>query len=149
VLPTIGPPPHSSPKPTSSHGSRHHPQTDNIMAIIDSLRQQIASCEATLHDLRQQLVEAEHNHRQQEKVLRQKKPLALSATDPLDHDMNFGIPDDFRTEVFAVLDHEAHSYEHVGQDEPSRWPLEASEYKRYGRQLIMPEIGLQGAFPAY
>ena len=24
------------------------------------------------------------------------------------------------------------------------WPLEAEEYKRYGRQMIMPEIGLQG-----
>lgn len=24
------------------------------------------------------------------------------------------------------------------------WPLEAEEYKRYGRQLIMPEVGLQG-----
>lgn len=27
---------------------------------------------------------------------------------------------------------------------PSRWPLAADEYKRYGRQLIMPEIGLHG-----
>ncbi|KAA6409112.1 MAG: molybdenum cofactor biosynthetic [Lasallia pustulata] len=25
-----------------------------------------------------------------------------------------------------------------------KWPLEAEEYKRYGRQMIMPEIGLQG-----
>lgn len=40
---------------------------------------------------------------------------------------------------------------HVGQPthkaESSRkhvWPLEAEEYKRYGRQLIMPEVGLQG-----
>lgn len=116
------------------------------MAIIDSLRQQIASCEAILQDLRQQLAEAEHNQRQQEKVQRKKKPLALAATDPLDHDMNFGIPDDFRTEVFAVLDHEAHSYGHDSLEEPSRWPLETKEYKRYGRQLIMPEIGLQGEF---
>ena len=25
-----------------------------------------------------------------------------------------------------------------------RWPLPADDYKRYGRQMIMPEIGLQG-----
>ena len=24
------------------------------------------------------------------------------------------------------------------------WPLEAEEYIRYGRQMIMPEVGLQG-----
>lgn len=27
-----------------------------------------------------------------------------------------------------------------------QWPLEAEEYKRYGRQLILPDIGLQGKF---
>lgn len=27
---------------------------------------------------------------------------------------------------------------------PRRWPLEAAEYRRYGRQLVMPEIGLKG-----
>ena len=26
----------------------------------------------------------------------------------------------------------------------SRWPLDADEYRRYGRQMIMPEIGLEG-----
>lgn len=25
-----------------------------------------------------------------------------------------------------------------------RWPLAAEEYSRYGRQMILPEIGLQG-----
>jgi adenylyltransferase/sulfurtransferase len=72
-----------------------------MFSVVESLRQQIASQEATLQDLRQQLAEAEHNQQQQEKVLRQK--VALSH-DPLDHDMNFGIPDHFRSEVFAVLD---------------------------------------------
>jgi adenylyltransferase/sulfurtransferase len=113
-----------------------------MTSVIDSLQQQIASCEGTLRDLRQQLAEAQHNQRQQEKVLRQKTPLVI---DPLDHDMNFGVPDDFRSEVFAVLEQE-----HAAQDAASkvpmknRWPLEQHEYKRYGRQLIMPEIGLQG-----
>lgn len=26
------------------------------------------------------------------------------------------------------------------------WPLDAEDYKRYGRQMIMPEIGLEGWF---
>lgn len=108
--------------------------------VIDALRQQIESHETALHDLRKQLAEAEHNQQQQEKVLRQKPKLS---NDPLDHDMNFGVPDDFRSEVFAILEQDPP----VSQDditEGKRWPLEPSEYKRYGRQLIMGEIGLQG-----
>jgi adenylyltransferase/sulfurtransferase len=113
-----------------------------MTAAINALRQQIASCESTLEQLRQQLAEAEHTQQQQEKVLRQKPPLSH---DPLDHDMNFGVPDDFRSEVFAVLEQEHAARE--GKDEVSqdrRWPLEKNEYKKYGRQLIMPEIGLRG-----
>ena len=110
-----------------------------MAAVIESLRQQIASCEATLQDLRQQLAEAEHNQRQQ-KFLRKK---SLS-TDPLDHDMNFGISDAFRSEIFAVLDHDEEPQEQNDIDMRKRWPLEKNEYRRYGRQLIMPEIGLQG-----
>lgn len=109
--------------------------------VIESLQRQIALCEATLQDLRQQLAEAEHNHHQQEKVLRQKKPLAA---DPLDHDMNFGVPDDFRSEVFAILEQEEQPPKAEVRRANTQWPLESSEYKRYGRQLIMPEIGLQG-----
>jgi adenylyltransferase/sulfurtransferase len=108
--------------------------------IVDSLKKQIAFHEAALHDLRQQLAEVEHNQRQQEKVLRQKPKLS---NDPLDHDMNFGVPDDFRSEVFAILDQEAPTVDN-STAEPRPWPLEPTEYKRYGRQLIMPEIGLQG-----
>jgi adenylyltransferase/sulfurtransferase len=113
-----------------------------MTAAIKALRQQIASCESTLRELHQQLAEAEHTQQQQEKVLRQKPPLSH---DPLDHDMNFGVPDDFRSEVFAVLEQEHSARE--ATDEPShdkKRPLDKNEYKRYGRQLIMPEIGLQG-----
>lgn len=108
--------------------------------VIDSLRQQITSHEVALQDLRQQLAEAEYNQLQQEKVLRQKPKLS---NDPLDHDMNFGVPDDFRSEVFAILDQESLATENE-IPERRRWPLEPNEYKRYGRQLIMPEIGLHG-----
>lgn len=34
------------------------------------------------------------------------------------------------------------------EDGDWRWPLDADEYRRYGRQMIMPEIGLQGSLPA-
>ena len=27
-----------------------------------------------------------------------------------------------------------------------KWPLSAAEYKRYGRQMIVPNIGIQGWF---
>jgi adenylyltransferase/sulfurtransferase len=113
-----------------------------MAAAIDALRQQIASCERTLQELREQLADAEHTQQQQEKVLRQKPQLSH---DPLDHDMNFGVPDDFRSEVFAVLEQEHAAREASdGASHAQKWPLEQNEYKRYGRQLIMPEIGLQG-----
>lgn len=116
---------------------RSSPTIAKMVAAIDALRKQIASCENTLHDLRQQLAEAEHVQRDQQEVLR---PTPPQSHDPLHHDMNFGVSDAFRSEIFAVL----------GQDDAqndakeTKWPLEKNEYKRYGRQLIMPEIGLQG-----
>jgi adenylyltransferase/sulfurtransferase len=30
------------------------------------------------------------------------------------------------------------------QKQKQKWPLSADEYKRYGRQMIVPQIGLQG-----
>jgi adenylyltransferase/sulfurtransferase len=30
------------------------------------------------------------------------------------------------------------------QKQKQKWPLSAEEYKRYGRQMIVPQIGLQG-----
>jgi adenylyltransferase/sulfurtransferase len=61
--------------------------------------------------------------------------------------MNFGVPDDFRSEVFAILEQE-HTAEKAAEAAPpsSRWPLNKREYTRYGRQLIMPEIGLHGSY---
>jgi adenylyltransferase and sulfurtransferase len=112
-----------------------------MVAVIDSLRQQIESCEATLRDLRRQLAEAELLQRQQDQILKEQKPLR---DDPLGHDMNYGVPDDFRSEVFAALDQGEQPHQSHEKTKPKSWPLEASEYKRYGRQLIMPEIGLRG-----
>ncbi|KAF2112034.1 molybdopterin biosynthesis protein moeB [Lophiotrema nucula] len=107
-------------------------------SIIESLRQQIASCEAQLRDLRSQLAEAEHSQKEQREQDRLRHATGPSS-DPLGHDMTYGIHDDFRSEVFAVL-----SQVEDERPPPRRWPLDRHEYRRYGRQLIMPEIGLQG-----
>jgi hypothetical protein len=34
----------------------------------------------------------------------------------------------------------------VGPVTHGKWPLSAEEYKRYGRQMIVPSIGIQGIF---
>lgn len=31
-------------------------------------------------------------------------------------------------------------------EEQGQWPLSQDEYRRYGRQMIVPELGLQGMF---
>lgn len=111
-------------------------------SVVGSLRQQIASCEARLVDLRRQLAEAEHLQEQNEAQDRLRHTTNI---DPLTHDMSYGIHDDFRSEVFAALS----QVEDHQQSAPRRWPLDLAEYKRYGRQLIMPEIGLQGTFLAH
>ncbi|RMZ67361.1 molybdenum cofactor biosynthetic [Pyrenophora seminiperda CCB06] len=116
-----------------------------MAGAVDSLRKQISACEATLHDLRRQLAEAEHNQDQKAKAVPRSGPQATDPTNPLDHDMNFGVPDEFRSEVFAILQQgEKPAQDVAASNEIPRWPLEKEEYKRYGRQLIMPEIGLQG-----
>ena len=34
--------------------------------------------------------------------------------------------------------------EHPASGEDRRWPLSLDEYKRYGRQMILPTIGIDG-----
>ena len=107
-------------------------------AAIQSLRQQIASCKWQLEDLQRQLAEAEYQA-QQQRTEGQPEQHVHSGADPLAYDFSHGVHDDFKTEILAVLSQNPES------DVPERrWPLEPNEYKRYGRQLIMPEIGLQG-----
>lgn len=116
-----------------------------MASVVDSLRKQISACEATLQDLRRQLAEAEHVRGRNAKVVPHNGPQATDPANPLDHDMNFGVPDDFRSEIFAILDQgEKRSQDVAISEKNPRWPLEKEEYKRYGRQLIMPEIGLEG-----
>jgi adenylyltransferase/sulfurtransferase len=111
------------------------------VSIVEALRQQIATCETQLAHLRQQLAEAEHL--QQQRRLREGEDSVRRTTnyDPLAHDMSYGVSDDFRSEIFAAL---SHAEEEKQEQSVRKWPLDRTEYKRYGRQLIMPEIGLQG-----
>ncbi|KAL7780416.1 hypothetical protein CFE70_010439 [Pyrenophora teres f. teres 0-1] len=116
-----------------------------MAGVVDSLRKQITACEATLQDLRRELAEAERSQDQEAKVVPYNGPQATDPTNPLDHDMNFGVPDDFRSEIFAILDQGEDALQDFATSRGTpRWPLEKEEYKRYGRQLIMPEIGLEG-----
>ncbi|KAK3064559.1 hypothetical protein LTS18_006085, partial [Coniosporium uncinatum] len=54
----------------------------------------------------------------------------------------FGVPDEWQTEALGALS----AAEQAGKDQndSGQWPLRNEEYRRYGRQLIMPEVGLQG-----
>jgi len=107
-------------------------------SVLRSLHHKIAACELQLQQLRQQLAEAEFQNQQQQQNS-QIQQRASSSSDPLAHDFSYGLHDDFRSEVFAAL-----SQTEPEPIPPRRWPLENNEYTRYGRQLIMPEIGLQG-----
>lgn len=54
--------------------------------------------------------------------------------------------DEFSTKIYQPIDQPSSSKTHlleVGED--VKWPLHPEEYTRYGRQMIMPEIGLEGS----
>lgn len=88
----------------------------------ETLRSQIIHVENQLADLKVKLVEAE------------------TSAPTLSHLCGSSRPD-IREKQVAISK----------LDERGRWPLETEEYKRYGRQLIVPEIGLKGPFlyPTY
>ena len=103
---------------------------DPLNNPIQRLRNQISSLEALLTDLKVQLSKAEAQHSQT-------SPAQLDANDcpqtqakshPSDQ------PVEKTGKTFASL---------VDQLELPQ-DLTSEEYKRYGRQLIMPEIGLRG-----
>lgn len=104
---------------------------------ILSLRKHIASAEEQLRDLRLQLQRAEQ---------------AAAARRHLE-----SRPDDVNAASLSTQRVNGSRHDHAEaqqscssgeQDRPaftsSPWPLPAGEYKRYGRQMILPEIGIQG-----
>ncbi|KAL8901336.1 MAG: hypothetical protein Q9207_005250 [Kuettlingeria erythrocarpa] len=83
-------------------------------AAVNRLRSQIAQTESQLERLKRQLAKAEEE--QQENSLKDPKH-------KLQHTNGDG---------------------QISLNGESLWPLSAEDYKRYGRQLILPQIGLEG-----
>ena len=91
---------------------------------IENLRQQIYSFELLLLDLKQRLAAAEQDMGSPEPtpVIQ----LETSCTTP------------------PVINPPTLRFEKSATQSTWKWPLEAQEYMRYGRQMIMPEVRLQG-----
>lgn len=100
---------------------------------IQSLERQIATFEAKLTELRAEL--------QRTIISKEQAEEALELTRALDG----GFPQDQTDEITTALPPSQDQEQgQVSQSPKRKWPLEKEEYKRYGRQLIMPEIGLHG-----
>jgi len=103
--------------------------THDIDQQVATLRQRIRHTESQLRDLKIQLHQAEAN--------------AQAAAD-LEIAYEGGMPLGWQDETTAILNHLMSKPANPSSNTQSQWPLSADEYKRYGRQLIMPEMGLQG-----
>ncbi|MCJ1247001.1 Molybdenum cofactor synthesis protein 3 [Trapelia coarctata] len=90
-----------------------------LTSNIDLLRTRIGLLEAQLHELKQELSEADRDAERLAYGLG-----AVSRIPPTEQ----------------VLGVKAST-----TGKARKWPLDAEEYVRYGRQMIMPEIGLQGS----
>ncbi|KAL8730993.1 MAG: hypothetical protein Q9181_004458 [Wetmoreana brouardii] len=99
---------------------------DSIDVAVESLRFQIVQTEAVLKNLKFQLAEVEkeqqqHSQPNASRDLSHAQP--QTPTPPIPVSQPNGLSQTNGT---------------------SKWPLEAENYKRYGRQLILPQVGLQG-----
>ncbi|KAK4991909.1 hypothetical protein LTR66_002131 [Elasticomyces elasticus] len=129
-------------------------QTSEIDANTARLRQQIAGTEAHLRQLKVQLSRAEQQAKEAHN---------------LSQAYDGGHPVEWQAETLTASSQGIGSCSHLHEDgiaattpqhsgEPSllsssdasspsskdKWPLSTEEYRRYGRQLILPEVGLQG-----
>lgn len=98
------------------------------------LRAQITSLEGVLVDLKTQLIDAEayYNHIASAQI----DSNGHSQTQPVSHPVNHD------EKTFETL---VDQLELAQGDKWTRsWELTSQEHKRYGRQLIMPEMGLRG-----
>jgi adenylyltransferase/sulfurtransferase len=113
-------------------------------ARICSLETHISNLESQLEALRNDLTAARRDASSPPSELPDAKLLrqTQSNTDRLDPFVaaapkDGNLPDAYDLEILSALALPTH-------EPPDQWPLEHEEYKRYGRQLIMPEIGLPG-----
>ena len=102
------------------------------------LRNQISSLEALLTDLKVQLSNAEADYNQSLPAQLDVKGSPQTQAKPYHSDQ----PVDRKWKTFASL---VDQLELPQENKWGKsWDLTSEEYKRYGRQLIMPEIGLRG-----
>lgn len=111
-----------------------HSTNDQVL----KLRARIASLQGALSDLKQQLADAEANSYQiaSAQIESNGPSHAQPTLYPPAHQDNC-----HHSTFESVVDKL-----HLSQEEKRRhcWELTSEEYKRYGRQLIMPEVGLRG-----
>lgn len=109
---------------------------------VTRLRQQVEAAEAQLRNLKTQLQQAE---------------LEAEARRQVEDAYRGGFPAEWIGETLSALNHSDpttivpsllhRSTDGVERRQPqaqSDWPLASVEYQRYGRQMIMPEVGLHG-----
>jgi adenylyltransferase/sulfurtransferase len=109
-------------------------------AQIQSLETQINTLENQLSALRNQLAQTRKDAGSSEHEMSDAPSISSHSTaadEYLARALEGGFPDDWRSDVLSALSQPL-------EEAPNKWPLSQEEYKRYGRQLIMPEIGLQG-----
>lgn len=109
------------------------------------LKQHIVATEAQLQNLKSQLQQAEH----QAESARHLSDAYLGGF-PAEwlEETILALRQDITTDIAQKVRQEGGFVGAPSAEDPAamkrRWPLESYEYKRYGRQLIMPEIGLHG-----
>ena len=101
--------------------------TERLTDKVNNLQQQIAQTAGQLRDLKLQLQQTETQ---------------LQAANDLQIAYEGGMPLGWQDETMAILSHIMPPQSRSSHSQ--QWPLAPEEYRRYGRQLIMPEIGLQG-----
>lgn len=115
----------------------------DFTARIQSLERQIASFESKLTELRAELKQAIAAQKSSEAKEHAHSPELTRAIDG-------GLPEARQDEIADVLstaspfNQRANGADKSWQGQEWKYPLKKEEYKRYGRQLIMPEIGLYG-----
>ena len=106
--------------------------------LVPELRAQIASLESILADLKTELSEVENYYKETASSRADSHGHSQTQPNPLSPH-HIGNRNGKTFESF--VDHlDLSREENCGRS----WELTAGEYKRYGRQLIMPEIGLGG-----
>ncbi|KAF2237352.1 hypothetical protein EV356DRAFT_574147 [Viridothelium virens] len=118
--------------------------TSDLDRTITTLRNQIVAHESQLRKLKEQLVQAE---------LRASNIDEAKQAHDLQQAYRGGLMPEWQQETWDALcntsleaneNHLLSKKPEAGAEQPGRWELELEEYRRYGRQLILPEMGLQG-----